>query len=135
MAKASFVDLKIELDNGSGSLKDISRFVTSINGWNVERILEEITGAGDATDRWAAIGFLQKNEVELTGPYDDEADGLVALTKSWDDDSERTLKLTFDAAESDSAQVEVLLTKVQRNPARGQFHSYVVTLRPTGDIT
>ncbi len=134
MGKESYVDLKIELDDSQGAAKDISKYVTSLNGWNVERLLEEVTGAGESTDRWGAIGFLQKSEVELTGPYDDTADGLVAITKGWNDDSERTLTITFDGAEADSATVECLLNRIQRNPARGAFHTYVVTLRPTGSV-
>jgi hypothetical protein len=135
MGKESYVNLKIELDDDGGVAQDISQYVTSINGWNVERLLEDITGAGEDTDKWGAIGFEQKNEVELTGPYNDASDGLVALTKGWNDDSERTLTLTFDDAESDSKTVEVLLSRIQRNPARGAFHTYIVSLRPTGDVT
>lgn len=136
MAKFAYPDLKIELDNATPALQDISAYVTAINGWTKERIVEEITGAGDANDRHADIGFLQKNEVELTGPYDNTADGLLDIVKNWTDGSERTLQLTFDGATAaDVETVECLLVRVQRNPTRGGFTQVVVTLRPTGAIT
>ncbi len=132
MAKYSYVDLTIEL--GDTAEHDISKYVTSINGWNVENILEEVTGAGESTDRWAAIGFDQKNEVELTGPYDTATNGLVDIIDGWaDKTAAKKLKLTFGG--TDDVQVDVLLHRAQRNPARGQFHEFVVTLRPTGAIT
>lgn len=133
MTKAAYPNLTIELDDDADALQDISQYVTSINGWTKERLVEELTGAGESDDRWGAIGFLQKNEVELTGPYDDTANGLVALVNAWTDDSERTLKFTWLTGTSES--VEVLLRSVAINPSRGAFHSYVVTLRPTGAIS
>ncbi len=134
MTKYSYVDLEIKLGDTSPPTDDISKYVTSINGWNVENVVEEVTGAGESTDRWAAIGFDQKSEVELTGPYDDDSDGLVHIIKNWGDKTEtKNLKLAFSP--TDSIEVEVLLHRAQRNPARGQFHEFVVTLRPTGAIT
>ncbi len=129
-------DLIVELDDGIPTLRDISAFVTGLGGYSKERITEETTGAGETTDVHKGIGFEQKGEVELSGPYDDTALGLVAITKGWNDDSGRTLKLTFDGATgADIDTVEVLLKRTQRNPTRGALHQYVVTLQPTGAIT
>lgn len=133
MTKAAYPDLTISLDDDVDAAQDISQYVTSINGWSKERVVEEVTGAGDAYDRWAGIGFLQKSEVVLTGPYDDTADGLYDIAKDWTDDGERTLTLLFVAG--DSVSVECLLSKLEINPAKGAFHTVVVTLRPTGVIS
>jgi len=133
MAKASYTDLTISLDKAAVA-KDISQYVTSINGWSKERILEEITAAGDANDRWGAVGILQKSEVVLTGPYDTTADGLFDIASTWTDDSEQTLTLLFSAA-GYSQSVECLLSKLEINPSKGAFHTVVVTLRPTGAIS
>ncbi len=136
MANFAFPDLKIELDDSGGTPQDISAFVTTINGWSKERIVEETTGAGDTTDKWKGIGFEQKGELELAGPYDDTALGMLAITKGWNDDSERTIKLTFDdPTAADVEIVECLLKRTQRNPVRGVFHQWIVTLQPTGAIT
>ena len=134
MGLEGFPDLKIELDNASDVLKDISAFVTEINGYTVEQILEELTAAGDATDRWAAVGFEQKSEIVLSGPYDDQADSLVTITLDGEGNT-RTLKLTFDAGASDTRQVETIIRTIERAPSRGAFHKYTVTLRPTGAVT
>ena len=136
MAKFSFKDLIIKLDNATPTLTDISQYVTEIPGWTPDRIVEEITGAGDTGDRHSDIGFLQKNEVQLTGPYDNITDGLLDILKAWTDGSERTLQLTFDGATAaDVINVEVLLMGFQRNPVSRQFTQVVATLKPTGAIT
>jgi len=136
MAKFAFPNLKIELDNATPALQDISADVKTINGWNKEEILEEITGAGDSTDRWAAIGFTQKNEVVLESEYDDTTNGLLDIVKAWTDGLTRTLQLTFDGATAaDVETVECFKMRVERNPSLGAFTRLVVTLRPTGTIT
>lgn len=133
-----FPDLKIELDGASGgSLTNISAFVTEISGWSKEAIVQEITAAGDDDDRWAFVGIRKKAEITLTGPYDDVSDGLVAITKAHSALGEtRTLQLTFDGTgATDVETVECIIIRVERSSARDQLHNYMVTLRPTGDIT
>lgn len=135
MALFGFPKLKIELDNVGSAAQDISAYVTTINGYTVEQILEELSAAGDATDRWAAVGFEQKSEIVLAGPYDDTANKLVAITKDVEG-STRTFKLTFDVGtDADTRQVEAIIRTTSRNPARAAFTQYEVTLRPTGAVT
>lgn len=136
MTRFGFADLTIELDTTEGgALGDISAYVTTINGWTRDRILQEITAAGDANDRWADVGVLMKEEVVLTGPYDDTAGGLVAITKGAEGET-RTLQLTFDGATAaDVETVECIIKRCRRTPSRGALHGYEVTLRPTGAIT
>lgn len=135
MVTKAYKDLRIMLDKATVA-KNISAYVTSINGWSQERLLEELTAAGDTTDRWGALGFTQKSEVVLTGPYDDATDGLVDIAKNWTDDSQQTLQLTFDMpGAADIRNVECLLKKFERNPKRGALHECIVTLQPTGAIT
>ena len=135
MTFAAFSNLKIELDNNADALKDISAFVTEINGYTVEQILEEISSAGDSTDRWGVVGFEQKSEITLSGPYDDAADSLVAITLDGEGGSTRTLKLTFDGGASDTRQVECFIKSTERAPSRGAFTKYTIVLRPTGAVT
>ena len=136
MAKYAFVDFKVELDNATPTLTTISSYVTAINGWTKERLVEEVTGAGDADDKWAGLGFLQKSEVELSGPLDDTADGLFDIAKNWNDDSERTLQLTFDVGVASVVEtVEVLKMREVIAPTRGAFTQFTLVVRPTGAIT
>ena len=95
MPLEGFPDLKIEFDTAVPVLTNISAYVTEMNGYTIEQVLEELTSAGDATDRWAAVGFQQKSEITLAGPYDDTAGGLVALTIG-QEGATRTLQITFD---------------------------------------
>ena len=135
MPLEGFPDLKIEIDASvGGALVDISAYVTEINSYTVEQILEELTAAGDATDRWDAVGFEQKSEITLSGPYDDQANSLVAVTLDGEGGL-RTLKLTFDTGASDTRQVECLIKSTERAPSRGAFHKYTIVLRPTGAVT
>ena len=136
MTLRGYPALKIEIDASvGGALTDISAYVTEINGFTVEQVLEEISAAGDATDRWAAVGFEQKSEIVLSGPYDDQSNSLVALTLDGEGEL-RSLKLTFDmATASDTREVECLIRTTERAPSRGAFTKYTLTLRPTGAIT
>ena len=135
MPLEGFPDLKIEIDASvGGALVDISAYVTEINSYTVEQILEELTSAGDATDRWDAVGFEQKSEITLSGPYDDQANSLVTLTLDKEGEL-RTFKLTFDTGASDTRQVECLIKSTERAPSRGAFHKYTIVLRPTGAVT
>ncbi len=140
MALHGFPNLKIELDNVSDVLKNISAYVTEINGYTVEQVLEELTSAGTSSDRWGVVGFEQKAEIVLSGPYDDTGDGLVSITK----DAEglpaagtRTLKLTFDndGGPLDERTVECIIRTTDRAPSRAALHKYTVTLRPTGAVS
>ena len=135
MPLEAFPDLKIEIDASvGGALTDISAYVTAINGYTVEKILEELTSAGDDTDRWASTGIEQKSEITISGPYDDQANSLVAVTLDGEGGL-RTLKLTFDDAAADTRQVECLIKSTNRAPSRGAFHQYEIVLRPTGAVT
>ena len=135
MGLEAFPDLKIEIDDAvAGSLVDISAYVTEIGSYTVEKIVEEITAAGDDSDRWASTGIEQKSEITLKGPYDDQANSLVLLTKNKEGEV-RTLKLTFDNSAADTRQVECIIRTTDRAPTRGAFHGYTVTLRPTGAVT
>ena len=134
MPLEGYPDLKIELDNNSDALKDISLYVTEINGYTVEQLLEELSAAGDSTDRWGVVGFEQKAEITISGPYDDQADSLVAITLDGEGDT-RTLKLTFDVGASDTRQVECIIKSTERAPSRGAFTKFTIVLRPTGAVT
>ncbi len=137
MALHGFPNLKIEIDASvGGALTDISAYVTEINGYTVEQVLEEITSAGDATDRWAAVGFEQKSEIVISGPYDEQANSLVNLTMDGEGEL-RSFQLTFDddGGPLDTRAVECLIRMTERAPSRGAFHNYTVTLRPTGAVT
>ena len=134
MAFAGFPDLVVELDGADTALDDISAYVTTINGWKKSQIVEEITAAGDADERWATVGINRVDPIVLTGPYD-TAD--PSLWFQCEDDATweviRTIQFTFLGA--DIQKVETYIASFEVNPARGALHAVVVTLQPTGDVT
>lgn len=136
MTLFGFPDFKIELDVAeAGALGDISAYVTDFGGFSLEALVEEITAAGDDTDRWAALGFTQKSAITLGGPYDSTAAKLVAICSA-NLGKTLTLQMTFDGATAADVQaVETIVNKVERNPSKGKFTAFAVTLQPTGAIS
>lgn len=130
MATYGFPSLTINLDDEGGDLRDISAFVTHVNGWKKSQILEELTGAGDDDERWGVVGVNMVDPVVLTGPYDDAANSLYdCVMLQWV--VARTLRFTFDAAQN----VETYIESVEIKGERGKLNSVIVTLQPTGDVT
>lgn len=135
MALFSWANFKIEFDDSGGTLRDISAYVTSFNGWTRDRVLEEITAAGDSNDRWADVGILIKEEVVMSGPYDDQSNSLVEISIGAEG-STRTLQLTFDVGTaSDVQSVETIIKRARYAPSRNALTNYELALRPTGAIT
>lgn len=134
MTLKGFANLKIELDDEVPALQDISAYVTTVNGWTKEQILEELTSAGDADERWGCVGVGRVEPVVLTGPYDNTADGLWDVTRiTWA--TARTLQFTFDmVGAADVQHIETYIKSVSINPERGKLHAVVVTLQPTGPV-
>ena len=67
----------------SGTFKDISRFVTEVNGWEQRRNLIDVTGASEQFARYGDSGITQHPEVTFAGPYDDTTDGVANQGQEW----------------------------------------------------
>ena len=135
MALFGYPDLIIELDDSGSTARNVSSTVTTMSGHSIDSILEETTGAQGAEDEWAAVGVTKKGEITLSGPYDNTANKLVAITKGAAG-STRTLKLTFDGSTAaDVLIVECIIKSIKRNPSRDALTQYEVVLQPTGAIT
>ena len=140
MAVRGYPNLQIELDASvGGALVDISRYVTSISGWSDDRMTEETTGAGESTDRYADVGFTRKESITLGGPYDDVANGLVAITQGARGEV-RTLRLNAAGLQNPPVNTarescECIIKTTTRNPSRDALTAYEVVLQRTGDIT
>jgi len=135
MALKGFPNLKIQLDDETPALKNISAYVTTVNGWTKKQVLEELTAAGDADERWGVVGLSGAEKVVLTGPYDNTADSLWDCVRiTWT--TARTLQFTFDmAGAADVQNIETYIESLSINPERGKLHAVVVTLQPTGAVT
>ena len=132
MAQYGYPDLKIEVDDSGSQARDVSLFVTSINGVNIEEILQEITAAGDAQERWIAITFQRMEPLVLGGPHDDAALSLFAITRDALGDT-RTVKVTIGG--SVTIEAEMIIQTNNIGFTLKAKHEYSVTLQPTGTIT
>jgi hypothetical protein len=131
MAKYGFADLKIEVDNSGGSPIDMSTYITSINGFSIEAILEEITSAGDADERWAAVGVSRAAEIVFGGAFDDTVTtGPDAIFNALGDT--REIKFTYGG--SKTSTFEAIIRRYDRSPAMGELTKFEVALQPTGAI-
>jgi hypothetical protein len=138
--KSAPKDIKIEYDNSSGSLVDISAYVQKLGDVSVESLVEQCRAFGEEWERALPIGVGKMANVDIEGDYDDEADvGPDALFWGARDYPEapstasRTLKITWQGTKSTS--VETWLVKRARTPDLNALTKYKVTLGPTGTVT
>lgn len=129
MAKYSSKDLVITYGG-----TDMSQHVRSINGVEIEAILEEAHSFGDTWFESLATGLKRMNPIELGGFYDDTAVsgpdvkfGPTALGTS------ATLQITWGGTKSTS--VTAFVEKYTRGATLGGMTQYTVVLRPSGTVT
>ena len=131
-ARYGFPDLKIEFDETGGALTDMSTYVDTIGGQSKEKVLEEITAAGDNDERWASVGLNRHGEITLGGKYDDTATtGPEVIFNSVGDT--RSLKFTFGGTKT--FLIETIIKSFSVGMSQGALDTYEVVLRPTGAST
>jgi hypothetical protein len=138
MAKSTPADIVIEYDNAGGALVDISQYVQTINGIEIEGILEETHTFGDSWEESLPVGIGKTGQIEIGGVYDDTgATGPDALfagrIPETPASSTRTFKMTYVGAKTTS--VETYLSKYTRNPDKNGLTKWKATLQPTGAVT
>lgn len=137
MAKYGSNSLVIQIDSTEGgSLVDISQYILTIGGVEVEAILQESHSFGDSWFEMLATGLRKMNPVVLGGFYDDTATtGPDAIFKNVQDspaDGTRTLVITWGG--SKTTTVEVWIQKYARRAVRNELTAFEVTLQPTGSV-
>ena len=132
MATYGYPDLKIEVDDSGSQARDVSAYVTSINGANIETILQEITAAGDDQEAWVDVVFKRMEPLTLAGPHDDAALSLFAITRDALGDT-RTVLITIGGSVTIGA--EMIIQNNNIGFTLKAKHEYSVTLQPTGAIT
>lgn len=132
MAKYTAADLVIEFDNSANTLVNMSQHVQTINGLDVEAVIEEAHTFGDSWVEQLFTGLKRAADVTLGGLYDDTAaTGPNAIFNALGDT--RTLRVTWGGTKTSS--METLIKQFKRTPARGELTKYEVTLAITGAIT
>ena len=137
MANSSPAGIKIEYDNAAAALVDITAHVLAINDVDVEQLLEEMRPLGATMDTYMPVGVGKVAPVELTGLYDDAADGPDDLFGDRMPETPasvtRTLKITWVGAKTTS--VETHLVRYVRKVDKNGLTKYTVTLQPSGVVT
>ncbi len=132
MAKYGSDQLKIELADAGGTLRDITSTVTAVNGVNIEQITEETTPFGSSAQTHEGVGVDRMDDVELSGPMDDGTNTLRTLTINARG-STRSLKVTYGGTRATT--VNAIIANYGHRPQRNLLTGYVCLLRPTGTAT
>lgn len=119
----------------AGALKDISQYVDTFNGVNIEAILQQSDAFGDSWVEQLYTGVRRINPVTLEGFYNDvAASGPHALMGQTSDlGADRLFEVDFGS--SDIVQCRMIITNYNRMPRRGELTRFSVTLTPTGAVT
>lgn len=132
MARYGMPELKVEVDNSGGTPVDMSTYVRTVNGVDIQKVVNEITSAGDTAERWDSINLTSAPEIVLAGPYDDTATtGPDAIFNSVGDT--RTVKFTFGG--SKTFEVEGIIRRYGVRMGGTDHDTYEVAFQPTGAIT
>jgi len=138
MANSSPVDITIDYDNAAGAPVDITAHVMAVNDIDIEQLLEEMRPLGASWDTYMPVGVGKVAPIELSGLYDDAADGPDDLFGDRMPETcaaaTRTLTITWIALPKTTA-VETHLVKYVRKIDKNGLTKYTVTLQPTGAVT
>ncbi len=135
MANYASKHLKLELADSGDVLRDISSFVRSFNGIDIESMTQE----GHAfLDTWVTnlfTGMSKVNAMTLEGFYNDAANTPVSLYARG---ASRRFQITWDAGGGPAARVTlltVLMQKFTRTPVLGELTKFSLTLLPASSVT
>lgn len=132
MAKYGSNSVTVEVDNSSGTLVDLTEYINSINGMDIEAITEDTTVFGDTWQENTYVGVKKANSIQIKGFYDDTATtGPDAVLNALGDT--RTFQLTY--GNSKSSSVEAIITKYVRIPTVSKLTEFECDLTPTGAVT
>jgi len=133
VARYGYPNLRIDVDDSSGTPQNMSAYITSDCQAEIEAVLEEVTAAGDAAEAWAKVGLSRMAAFSFAGPFDDTAStgpdavfkGIGAVT--------RTVKFTWGGSKTTS--VEAIIAKYKRIASQGKLTGFEATMQPTGAVT
>lgn len=139
MANYGQSSVVVAFDRADGStVNTMTAHVQTINGIDVESIMEQSDSFGDSWVEFLPVGVRRvSGDITLEGLYEDTADtgpnatfNAPAATVGT---TLRTLTITFGGSKTFS--VECYIKKFSRMVVRGKLHRYSVTLQPTGTVT
>ncbi len=134
MAKYGPDDITIQIDDDEGgSLVNVSDHVDSLDGFEIEAIIEQANAFGDTWVEQLFTGIRQANEVTMEGFYDDVAS--VGSKAMYNDSEGETRSIVLTWGSTNTSSFEAILRSYRRLPTRDGSLRYSVTWAPTGAVT
>ncbi len=141
MAKYGSQAIKVEFDNATGTLQNMSQYVTALNGFKINAETVDTTYLGSTWLTKAAAGVKSVDDITLEGFYDDTATtGPDAIFSDVGNTNTtgitRTLKITWDMpTAAKTSSVECIIKSYERAPVKGELTKFTVVLEPTDAVT
>lgn len=137
MANSIPAGIVVMYDDNGGTPRDITQFVETLDGIDVEGLLEEKHSFGDSYEESLPIGIQRMGQITIGGLYDDVANGPDALfvrtAPETPSSATRTLTITWKSGKTTA--VETYMAKYTRTADRNGLTKYTAVLQPTGTIT
>ena len=137
--KQAAKDIVISYDDGSGSLQDISQYVTSDFDISVVVGTEETDSFGDQWDEHTPTGHASSPAITIPMEYDDTATtgpAIVFKINANDRDPQGTLRtLTIALGNSASTTVETRLITFRRTGKRRGLTKCEAIVQPSGAVS
>ena len=137
MAKSTPADIVVSYDASNGSLIDISQYVQTLGGIELENLIEETHTFGDSYEESTPVGIARWAQIEVGGLYDDTSGGpndlFNAALPTSPNDATRTFKVEWGG--NAATEVETILIKYTRVPDRSALTKFSATLQPVGTPT
>lgn len=116
----------------SADANNMSNFVDTLNGFDIEALLQESHAFGDSWVEQFFTGVQRGNEFTVGGFYDDTVTvGPDAIFKAIG----TTLAMILTWGGSKTSTFSALVRLYRRIPTRGELTRFEVTLVPTGTVT
>lgn len=124
-------DLVVEIDiTDGGALTAITQQVQTVDGVDIENILEMTRSFGDQWDEFLQVGVRRIQPIVLEGLYDDTVStGINAIATSAHIQT-RTFAITYGSTKKTT--VECWIQNYRRLPQRDGLTRYQLVLQPTG---
>ena len=132
--KSTPSDIVVSYDDANGALTDISQFIQSVGGVELENLIEETHTFGDSYEESTPVGIARWAQIELSGLYDSGSGGPDELFNSQLPTNPNTPLRTFkiEWGSNHSTTVETSLIKYVRSPDRSALTKFSATLAPSG---
>lgn len=131
MAKYGSNVLQIDVDDSGGTPRNMSDFITEMNGLNITGLTEESHAFLDSWVENLFTGVNRADDITFGGFFDDVALGPDAVFIN--STVIRTVQFTWGGTKTSS--FECLISSYKRQGVRGELTKFEVVLKPSGTVT